>query len=288
PAAQEDHAERALQVALWMQARLAELFGGGLALRIGVNTGEVVVGRPREGSSFVTGDAVNVGGRLEQAAAAGDVLAGERTVALVGEAFEFEEPTTIEAKGKPEGISCRRLVRMVAPRRPRGGRGLTTAFVGRQRELARLEEALAESSGTRRPMLVTLVGEPGVGKTSLVREFRDRIPEGTRFRLGRCLSYGRSVTYSAFADVLRAELGLRQEDPPESCHGPTRRARDPRPDARARRRQRPRSARSGAQASAGLGPVHERTGGRRASGPRRRGPPLGGRTADRTPRRRPR
>src|SRR5207244_7533703 len=64
PAAQEDHAERALQVALWMQERLAELFGDRLALRIGVNTGEVVVGRPREGSSFATGDAVNVAARL--------------------------------------------------------------------------------------------------------------------------------------------------------------------------------------------------------------------------------
>jgi class 3 adenylate cyclase len=61
PTAHEDHAERALQVALWMQSRLAELFGGQLELRIGVNTREVVVGRPREGSSFVTGDAVNVG-----------------------------------------------------------------------------------------------------------------------------------------------------------------------------------------------------------------------------------
>jgi class 3 adenylate cyclase len=216
PAAQEDHAERALQVALWMQARLAELFGGRLALRIGVNTGEVVVGRPREGSSFVTGDAVNVAARLEQAATAGKVLAGERTVALVGEAFEFEGPTTIEAKGKPEGVPCRRLVRMVGPQRPRGGRGLATAFVGRERELARLEDALAESSGSGRPLLVTLVGEPGVGKTSVVREFGERIPEGIRFRLGRCLSYGRSVTYSPFADVLRAELGLRQEDPPET------------------------------------------------------------------------
>src|SRR5439155_4417233 len=96
PTAQEDHAGRALQVGLWMQARLAELFGERLALRIGVNTGEVVVGRPREGSSFVTGDAVNV------AARPGQVLVGERTAALVGGAFEFDEPTTIEAKGKPE------------------------------------------------------------------------------------------------------------------------------------------------------------------------------------------
>ena len=79
PAAQEDHAERALQVALWMQHRLQELFGERLALRIGVNTGEVVIGRPREGSSFATGDAVNVSARLEQAARPGQVLVGERT-----------------------------------------------------------------------------------------------------------------------------------------------------------------------------------------------------------------
>src|SRR5439155_15943197 len=76
PVALEDHAERALHAALGMQRRLHELFGDRLALRIGVNTGEVVVGRPREGSSFVTGDAVNVAQRLEAAAAPGDILAG--------------------------------------------------------------------------------------------------------------------------------------------------------------------------------------------------------------------
>ena len=94
-----------------MQRRLGEVFGDRLALRIGVNTGEVVVGRPREGSSFATGDAVNVGARLEQAAAPGEILVGERTVAAARGAFEFGEPTTIEAKGKPGGVACRRLVR---------------------------------------------------------------------------------------------------------------------------------------------------------------------------------
>ena len=135
PAAQEDHAERALQVALWMQERLQELFRGGLSLRIGVNSGEVAVGRPREGSSFATGDAVNVAARLEQAAEPGHVLVGERTASLVGGAFELGEPRTVEAKGKEGGVACRELRRMRAPRQPRGGHGLEARFVGRKREL---------------------------------------------------------------------------------------------------------------------------------------------------------
>src|ERR687886_2760732 len=79
PSALEDHAERALHAALAMQRRLAELFERQLELRIGVNTGDVVVGRPREGSSFVTGDVVNVAARLEQAAAPNEIVVGERT-----------------------------------------------------------------------------------------------------------------------------------------------------------------------------------------------------------------
>jgi len=215
PAAQEDHAERALQVALWMQERLQELFHGRLYLRIGVNSGEVVVGRPREGSSFATGDAVNVAARLEQAAEPGHVLVGERTASLVGDAFELGEPRAVEAKGKEGGVACRELRRMRAPRRPRGGHGLEARFVGRKRELEWLEDMLARAQAEGRPRLAKVVGEAGMGKTSLVRELRERLPAGTAFRLGRCLSYGRSVTYSALADVLRQELGLRQEDSAE-------------------------------------------------------------------------
>jgi class 3 adenylate cyclase len=209
PAAQEDHAERALQTALWMLERLRELFADRLALRIGVNTGEVVVGRPREGSSFATGDAVNVAARLEQAAAAGQVLVGERTAALVGEAFELGEPRTVEAKGKEGGVAARELRSMVAPRRPRGGQGLASTFVGRAREVAWLQDL----ASAEEPRFALLVGEPGLGKTTLVRELQSRLPAGTAFRLGRCLPYGRSVTYSPLADILRQELDLREEDP---------------------------------------------------------------------------
>ncbi len=212
PAAQEDHAERAFQVALWMQERLQELFRGRLSLRIGVNSGEVAVGRPREGSSFATGDAVNVAARLEQAAEPGHVLVGERTASIVGGAFELGEPRTVEAKGKEGGVACRELRRMRAPRRPRAGHGPEAIFVGRKQELEWLEDMLARTETDGHPRLAMVVGEAGMGKTTLVREFRERLPGGTAFRLGRCLSYGRSVTYSALADVLRQELGLRQED----------------------------------------------------------------------------
>src|SRR5262249_11162484 len=141
PLAQEDHAERALHAALAMRHRLGDLFGERLALRIGVNTGDVVVGRPREGSSFVSGDAVNVAARLEQAAEPGEILAGERTVLLARGAFEFGEPTVVEAKGRAGGIACCRLVRALSLMRPRGVGGPRRAFVGRGAELLQLEEA---------------------------------------------------------------------------------------------------------------------------------------------------
>src|SRR5215470_15850482 len=109
PAAHEDDAERALHAALAMQRRLRDI-DERLSLRIGINTGEVVVDRPREGSSFVTGDAVNVAARLEQAAEPDEILVGERTVAATRGAFEFGEPATIDAKGKERPVECRRLL----------------------------------------------------------------------------------------------------------------------------------------------------------------------------------
>jgi class 3 adenylate cyclase len=141
PIAHEDHAERALHTALAMRARMQRILGGRLQLRIGVNSGEVVVGEPRAGSSFVSGDAVNVAARLEQGAAPGEILVGERTAALVGAAFELSEPTTIRAKGKEEGIRARRLDGALSLVRPRGILGRT--FVGRAGELDALESALA-------------------------------------------------------------------------------------------------------------------------------------------------
>ncbi|HST16343.1 MAG TPA: adenylate/guanylate cyclase domain-containing protein [Gaiellaceae bacterium] len=218
PAAQEDHAERALHAALAMQRRLGELFGDSLALRIGVNTGEVVVGHPREGSSFVTGDAVNIGARLEQAAAPGEILAGERAVLAARGAFEFGEPLTVEAKGKAGGLECRRLVRALSLMRPRGVGGLRRAFVGRDAELARLQETYAAVASGGGPQLVTILGDAGVGKTRLVRElwewFAERDSPPLR-RTGRCLSYGQGITYWPLAEVLKEHFRILEGDSPQ-------------------------------------------------------------------------
>jgi class 3 adenylate cyclase len=217
PEALEDHAERALHVALAMQRRLGELFSNRLALRIGVNTGDIVVGRPREGSSFVTGDAVNVGARLEQAADPGEILVGERAAAAVRGAFELGEPVVIEAKGKPDGVVCRRLIRALSLMRPRGVGGLQSALVGRDSDLRELCETYGRIAADGAPQLVTIIGDAGVGKTRLVRELwswlAQQSPQPVQ-RTGRCLSYGHGITYWPLAEVLREHLGVLDSDSP--------------------------------------------------------------------------
>jgi class 3 adenylate cyclase len=216
-AAQEDHAERALHAALAMRRRFDELFGGELGLRTGVNTGEVAVGPARVGGSFISGDAVNVAARLEQAAPPGEILVSERTVAAVRDAFEFGEPETVAAKGKEGGVACRRLVRAVSVQRSRGIAGRDAPFVGREDELDVLRATSRRALAREEPHLVTIVGEPGVGKTRLARELWKRIAAAADtqpvLRIGRCLSYGDGITYWPLAEVLREHFGLPEGTP---------------------------------------------------------------------------
>ena len=215
PAALEDHAERALHAGLAMHDRLKELFSGRLALRIGLNTGEVIVGRPREGSSFVTGDAVNVAARLEQAAAPGETIAGERTVAAAFGAFEFGDLTVIEAKGKPDGVPARRVLQALSLMRPRGMRGMPLVFVGRNAEIKTLRDQYLGVAKSGVPHLAALFGDAGVGKTRLVRELStwlaDQSPAPIH-RTGRVLSYGKGTTYWAMGEVLKEHFGISEGD----------------------------------------------------------------------------
>jgi class 3 adenylate cyclase len=218
PAALEDHAERALHAALAMQRRLRELFGGELEMRVGVNTGDVVVGAAREGGSFVTGDVVNVADRLQKAAEPGEVLAGERTVAAVAQAFEFSTPRTVEAKGKEGGVVARAVERALRTMRPRGVGGLRRVFVGRDSELELLRATYRRAAAQSEPHLVTIVGEPGVGKSRLVAELWGALereePAPVR-RTGRCLAYGAGITYRPLGDMVREHFELREGVPAE-------------------------------------------------------------------------
>jgi class 3 adenylate cyclase len=219
PAALEDHAERALHAALTIRRRLQEVFGEGFAVRIGVNTGEVVAGRAREGGSFVTGDAVNVAARLEQAAAPGEIFVGLRTAEAAKGAFEFGDRLVVEAKGKDGGVEAVPLVRALSLMRPRGVGALPSAFVGRERDLDLLLATYARVVQQREAHMVTLAANAGVGKTRLVRELwarlADETPEPLR-RTGRCLPYGRGITYWALGEVLREQLGLLESDSPQT------------------------------------------------------------------------
>ena len=207
PAVHEDDPLRAGRAALEMQAALAELELSG---RVGVNTGEVVVY-----AGDLTGDAVNVAARLEQAAAPGQVLAGERTVASTRGAFELGELQVVEAKGKPGGVRCRTLVGALAATQPRGTGVLREAFVGREPELTDLEQAFTGISAESRPRLVTILGEPGVGKSRLLREFSGwlgiQAPAPLR-HTGRCPAYGRGVTYWPLAEILQSHYGISEDD----------------------------------------------------------------------------
>lgn len=218
PEAQEDHAERALHAALAVRRCVDEAFAGRVGLRIGVQSGEVVVGRARESSSFVSGDVVNTAARLEQAAGVGEILVGERTAQAVSGAFEFGTGRSVDAKGKSAGVTCMPLVRALSLMRPRGFAGLERVFVGRGAELEQLMRAYAAVAGDGCAHLVTVVGEAGVGKTTLVRELWQQldslVPVPLR-RTGRCLPYGRGVTYWPLAEVLREQLGLLESDPAE-------------------------------------------------------------------------
>jgi predicted ATPase len=163
-----------------------------LALRIGVNSGDVVLGQPHEGSSFASGDAVNVAARLEQAADTGEVLIGAATERLVRSRLRAEATEPLALKGKSEPVPAFRVLTLLDDV-PAFTRPIAAPFVGRTEELERLEQALEAAVQARAPQLATIVGPPGIGKSRLARELIERAQ--ARVLVGRCLSYGEGITY---------------------------------------------------------------------------------------------
>jgi class 3 adenylate cyclase len=215
PAVHEDDAERALTAALELlerldalNASLVERHGISLAVKIGINTGDVVAGGPT-GQFMVTGDAVNSAARLEQAAAPGEILVGERTYSAARHAFEFADRGELDLKGKATRMHALRLVGARFLHSRRRAR-FASRLVGRERELVLLETLSAATVEEHRPQLVVVAGQAGIGKTRLVEEFLGRVP-GTVHR-GRCLSYGEGITYWALREIVWSAAGILLDD----------------------------------------------------------------------------
>jgi class 3 adenylate cyclase len=209
PRLHEDDALRAVRGAAELSASLTELngeletaWGVRLALRTGVNTGEVMVGDGVGGQEVIVGDAVNVAARLEQAAAPGEVLIGERTWRLVRDAVTVEPVTPLALKGKASPVAAFRLVG-VLPAAQGHARHLDAPMVGREAELALLADALDQVVAKRRGRLVLVAGQAGVGKSRLVKEFVTAARERATVLQGRCPEYGEGLTYLPIAEVVR-------------------------------------------------------------------------------------
>ena len=219
PQLHEDDALRAVQAASAMREALAGLneefereWGVRIATRTGVNTGEVMAGDPGRGESFVSGDAVNVAARLEQAADAGEILLGDFTYRLARSGVSAEAVGPLELKGKPEPITAWRLLDVAIV--PGVARTLDSPLVGRADELARLEEEFERTVADNSARLVTVMGSVGVGKSRLTREFLPTLGSGTSLMVGRCLPYGEGITFWPIAEMLRGAAGVSVLDPP--------------------------------------------------------------------------
>jgi class 3 adenylate cyclase/tetratricopeptide (TPR) repeat protein len=223
PIAHEDDAERAVLCSLAMQQAIRpvaeeveRLFGVPLAIRVGVNTGEAVSGSwdASGQESAVTGDAINVAARLETAAEPGDVVVGAETMRLARRRIRFGEGAELVLKGKSEPVTAYVALGV------RDDTGADTTrpaapLIGRERELDLLADAWA-SARAGEGQLVTIIGDPGVGKSRLVAEALSQLqPEGatTHSLRARCLSYGQSISLWLIADLLRSLCAL-----PEDAH----------------------------------------------------------------------
>jgi tetratricopeptide (TPR) repeat protein len=185
-----------------------------LANRIGVTTGEVVVGAVSSGQRLATGGTVNVAARLEQGAPSGGVLIGEPTYRLIWGAVEVQATKPLTLKGRSGHYSAFRLLK-VKGEADGVARRLDASLVGRQSEVADLMEVYERAVKENACRLVVVLGEAGVGKTRFVAEIADTLNEDATTLSGGCLSYGEGITFWPVAVIVRQAAGISDRDSPE-------------------------------------------------------------------------
>ena len=213
PTIHEDDALRAVRAAADMLSGLAQLNkelerdrGVVLQVRIGVNTGEVASGDPSKGQAMVTGDAVNVAARLEQAAAPGEILMGEPTYRLVKGSVTAEPVEPLSVKGKTDLLQAFSLDSVLAKSDLQASR-MGSPMVGREPERMLLRWAFDRAVKDRSCQLTTVLGTAGVGKSRLVFEFLKDVGAGCTTLRGRCLPYGEGITFRPVAEIVRQAVG---------------------------------------------------------------------------------
>jgi class 3 adenylate cyclase/tetratricopeptide (TPR) repeat protein len=222
PVAHEDDAERAVRAGLQMQqtlAAFAQEVGVGLQLRIGVNTGEVLVGALRAGGDYTAmGDVVNVASRLQTLAQPGQVVAGPATWEATRQLVQYETLGSVQPKGRDEPVDAWAAMTALAPpgRRPRR---TPTPLVGREHEIGLMRHALATAAARRRPQLALLFGEAGIGKNRLAEEIANiAVTEyGATVLEGRCIPYGEANVWWPIAEPLRQACSVEPEDGPDEA-----------------------------------------------------------------------
>ncbi len=222
PVAHEDDAERAVRAALRMQESLVEHaaeVGVALQLRVGVNTGEVVVGRVGGGDYTAMGDVVNTASRLQSLADPGSVLVGASTHAVTSGVVQYEAVGDLSVRGRQGPVSTWRAIRPIGLPGHRVRRDLAP-LVGRDDELALLAAAVDHSVRHRRSHLLLILGDAGTGKGRLASELGRyaRTRHEAALLTGRCVPYGESQDWFAIADAVRSSLGLRPETTEAAAH----------------------------------------------------------------------
>jgi len=218
PRVHEDDALRAVRAAAQMREALADLneefassWGITVAVRTGVNTGEVLAREPADQQTLVVGDAVNIAARLEQIAGPDEILIGEDTYRLVHDAVRAEPAGPLELRGIARGVPAWRLVRVLA-HAPGWNRRLDSPMVDRERELARLEDAFHRVADTGTCELATVMAPAGLGKSRLTAEMLSRLPSRATVLQGRCLPYGEGITFWPIVSILKHAVGIQERD----------------------------------------------------------------------------